>query len=71
MNTHHLHRAVAAALAACTTLVLFTAVVSIAPPQQRGELLARAAAPVTQPAPLRAPAPLTVARALAPAIHVE
>jgi hypothetical protein len=44
-------RLIAAVAAAGTTLVLFSAVVSIAPPQERGELLARAAAPAaTQPA---------------------
>lgn len=63
MNTHRLHRTAAAALAACTTLVLFTAVVSIAPQHERGELLARAAAPAAQPAPAlaRTPAPVVMA----------
>jgi hypothetical protein len=61
MNTHRLHRTVAAALAACTSLVLFTAVVSIAPAHERGELLARAAVPSAQPAPAMAQAPVPAA----------
>jgi len=40
VNAHHLHRLISAALAACTTLVLFSAVVSISEPQ-RSELMAR------------------------------
>jgi hypothetical protein len=45
--------------------VLFSAVVSIAPPQERAELLARAAAPRTQPAAVlaQASAPVAVAQA--------
>ena len=72
MNTHRLPRIVAAALAACTTLVLFSAVVSIAPPQERGELLVRAAAPAAQPALVlvQAPAPVAVAQA-APVRNAE
>lgn len=60
MNNHRLHRTVAAALAACTTLVLFSAVVSIAPPQERGELLARTAAPDAGQARALAQAPAHV-----------
>ena len=40
MNANHLHRLLSAALAACTTLVLFSAVVSISEPQ-RSELMAK------------------------------
>lgn len=71
MNAQRPHRIVAAALAACTTLVLFNAVVSIAPSQERGELLARAAAPRTQPAPVlaQASAPLAVAQAAPSLAH--
>jgi hypothetical protein len=66
MTTQRLPRLVAALLAAGTTLTLFSAVVSIAPPQERGELLARAAAPATtQPALAQASAvPSTVALAV-------
>lgn len=74
MNTRRPHRFVAAALAACTTLALFTAVVSIAPQHERGELLAKAAAPGAQPAPVLAQAPAPVAIALAmpvPVRHAE
>jgi len=67
MTTQRLPRLVAALLAAGTTLTLFSAVVSIAPPQQRGELLARAAAPQPVPAQAGAAAPVTVALA-APAV---
>lgn len=68
MTLQRLPRLVAALLAAGTTLTLFSAVVSIAPPQERGELLARAAAPAAkQPQPVlaqaSAAAPVTVALA--------
>jgi hypothetical protein len=57
MTTQRLPRLVAALLAAGTTLMLFSAVVSIAPPQARGELLARAMAPAArQPQPVLAQA---------------
>jgi len=61
-------RLIAAVAAAGTTLTLFSVVVSIAPPQERGELLARAAAPAAkQPQPVLAQAgavtPVTVALA--------
>ncbi|MCW5633625.1 MAG: hypothetical protein KIT17_09830 [Rubrivivax sp.] len=47
MNANRLRRLVSAALAGCTTLVLFSAVVSISEPQ-RSELMARS--PGRQPA---------------------
>lgn len=63
-------RLIAATAAAATTVLLFSAVISIAPQHEMSELMARAAAPdASRPATALAPAPLPADRLLA--LNVE